>query len=111
MTATFKTTGAQAGELKLFIDGRLVDAKPTRGDSSQTDTYPNLKIGTRGDRPDDYKFHGLIDDVLILRRALGDEEVAAMHRAGRADDPINTSVNSAVNDVSNENPEHKETVK
>ncbi|MBI1369779.1 MAG: hypothetical protein GC162_14125 [Planctomycetes bacterium] len=80
ITATFRALGPSAGELKLYVDGRRAETASTHGDPTHTDAMPNLKIGTRPDRPDAYRFRGLIDDVLILRSTLTDEQVAEMYR-------------------------------
>ena len=76
-----------AGELRLYVDGQRAVRLPvsTRSDSSLGPTGPTpLSMGARRDSiigPLSELFEGLLDDVVLLPRAVNDAEVGAWYAA------------------------------
>ncbi len=71
---------AQAGQMRLYIDGTLQDSAPDTNISSsldlgQNDTYLGNQI------MENQAFDGLLDDIRIYGKALSTEEVSALYNA------------------------------
>lgn len=64
--------------MKLYLDGELVDQLPFSGFIDIVDVP--LRIGSQSDYSDSFSgFHGAIDDVLIYNRALDEVEVERLY--------------------------------
>jgi hypothetical protein len=72
---------AQSGRISLYSDGKSVLVK------SLKDTNPidlsELVFGNWGYSQEPRNFVGVVDELAILRRALREEEMAALYESGR----------------------------
>jgi hypothetical protein len=79
--ATYRPVGKKA-EMRFYLDGRLEAEKPNALPLEQTDAP--VWIGADSTLSG-LELYGLIDEVAILGRVLGSDEVEAMFRAGCPD--------------------------
>ena len=70
--------------IRLYVDGKPDGEQPFKGRAAEAPGP--LLIGARSARPDSLRsrFQGAMDDAMVFRRALGADEIAALHAAGRA---------------------------
>jgi hypothetical protein len=72
-------------EIRLYVDGMLQGDRNARGDLVYQHKAP-FRVGhMAGLNPSKYHFNGAIDDVLVHRRALSPESIAALFKLGRSD--------------------------
>lgn len=66
--------------IRLYLDGVLLDTEPQTGNISNTDT-PNTCIGVDGGDIGDRDFDGIIEDFRIYNRTLSQAEVTTIYNA------------------------------
>ena len=76
------------GEISVYLDGKIVAS----GKDTMAELVPNaapltIGVGQSAGGGRDYLLPGLINNVLILNRALGPDEIRALHDAERASKP------------------------
>jgi hypothetical protein len=69
-------------ELRMYVDGELADVQPHS--NSPVNQAREVALGRHGDPVAVREYRGLIDEVAYQPRALGQDEVRAIHRAGAA---------------------------
>ena len=86
------TWGALAGEVRIYLDGKLMDAHI--GNDASSGIIPKgmtgvvkpgqvSAIGANGGTPTGSYFQGAVDDAALWSRSMGQSEVAAIYNAGR----------------------------
>ena len=85
------TWGSLAGETRIYLNGKLMDAHIgndgatgmiVKGMTSVVKTGQVSAIGANGGTPTGTYFQGAVDDVALWKRSMGQSEVAAIYTAG-----------------------------
>lgn len=83
LAVTFAAQTPTFGQLTLFVNGRPAQSIFITGDTTRTDRIANMKIGARPDQPDQYRFRGDLDDLILIKRAMSEEQVLDLYNASR----------------------------
>ena len=67
--------------VNFYCNSQLVDSRPWQ--QRQDAITADLWIGTDGTANDAFYFNGIIDEIVILKRALFAAEIQKMYQAGR----------------------------
>jgi hypothetical protein len=79
---TYRQVDASQLELKLFVDGQLIETKSIPGNLASTLNDAAVTIGA--DFAGESLFSGILDEVTLYNRALAAQEVEAIFAAGAA---------------------------
>ncbi|MHC4251005.1 MAG: LamG-like jellyroll fold domain-containing protein, partial [Planctomycetota bacterium] len=83
VAVTWENDGTpNATDAILYVDGTPAGTSDTSGQSIDTASGDDVKIGVRGPHGNDREFDGPIDDVRIYDVALGAAEIDDIHQAG-----------------------------
>ena len=86
VVATFRRGEGPQGQMKLYIDGKLKSDNRYEYRTGEDPIAPGISVGNSPLSPAPQRcFHGDLDDVLLLRGALSDDEVFELYEASRPD--------------------------
>jgi serine/threonine protein kinase len=109
------TLNGSSGEMRLYVDGVLVAEKstiirPLRDLDPQAD--PGLAIGGHAGSDDYSPFDGMVDELSLYSRALGEDEIQAIANAGKTGKRKvmtnfdEAAINSAINNAQERSQKH-----
>ena len=80
LAATYRQATSEQVEIKIFIDGQLLNTQTILGNLARTVNNAPVTIGS--DNPNEDFFKGLIDEPSIYPRALSAAEIHSIYLAG-----------------------------